>query len=153
MKAFTVLDVVQYENCKNHNVTLRELLKYFIIKVMNASEQECIRTELQHFPSWISVSYKASTKIINKELITIDIKIVEGEWHPHECIWIRDKLEGMLKKIKLLPWLFGGFDDYKLSHPNEIFFTFCEILRQKFPNDLNLHCIMDDLIRLIKTHS
>ena len=148
MKAFTILDVVRYEKCRSDpNITLGELLKYFIIKIMNRSEQDCIRKQLQSFPEWIYLSYQPTNKTIHRDMISLDIKIVKGEWQQHECEWIINIVNIMLVKTKSLPWLCGGFEHKVLSHPNELFYTFCEIIRLKFPNDEYLNCIMNDLIK------
>lgn len=144
MRPFTVLDVVRYENFRNNpRVTLRQLVEFFIL------EQKNIITSPQDLPTGFWRSYNQSNlgKGIDKTLITIDIEIVEGEWQQHERAWLAYKLFGMMTKVKIWEWCFGGFEDYLLSYPNEVFFTFCEILRRKFPNDTNMHCIMDDIIK------
>lgn len=147
MEKFTILDVVRYnayldqEYKPSPNQIIREMTQKFV----NRISDESFKKSLRYLSGWMYVSYRYKDTF-NKDLIQIPFKIVEGVWKSDECNWFMNTFLDMIIPEKTT-CCFIPFTINKLSNPKELFYIFCEILRQKFSYDEYLICIIDNLLK------
>ena len=142
MEEFTVLDVIRYNSfVSSGEYGPKMILETMFNKFLNKITDDSVKIILKQFPEWIYISYRENQKF-NKDLIKILPKIIENKWQAEECKWLLDIKYDMLIKRRICCCKYSV-----LSHPKELFYVFCELLRQKFGYDTNLICIIDDLLK------
>ena len=151
MEQFTILDVIRYERYRIHETSVPcTLLKTFINLIYAKTQDEDAKRSFKYLGEWIELSYNGKKQLNIDDLRSTlsNIKITEGKWTKDEVDWFHKKY---YDSIINNPFKFSILCccAYKriLDKPNEIFWIFCEILRQKFGYDENMMIIMDDCLK------
>ena len=157
MEPFTTLDVVRYNDYVKH---YRDYLHSGLARISEALVNDIIRKfkdqgakdALKNFGAWLRTGFifNPNTSHVQTTEINIPFKIVQGQWQEHEYTWFRDTFQSHIVYTKIVKWIFGGFKTSTLSNAKELLIVFVEIMRQKFGNDDNLMCVLDDYVKRFK---
>lgn len=151
MEPFTPLDVAIYAQLsRNTYVPPGLAVECVVDKVLRKTTNDQIKTELQNIGAWLHQGLSCCSKPgpINKELFQIPFKVVEGVWEPREWQWYNRLFnENMVPSRSL--WT-CCMPSHNLQNAKELFYVFAEMLRQKFGNDANLMCILDDCLKRVE---
>ena len=164
MEPFTILDVIRYNDYIKHyrdylHLGRADIIEALVNDIIRKFKDQGAKDALKYFGAWLRTGFvlnpntshvntsHVNTSHVQTTKIDIPFKIIQGQWQEHEYTWFRDIFQSHLVYTKIVKWFFGGLETRTLSNAKELLIVFVEIMRQKFGNDDNLMCVLDDYIK------
>jgi hypothetical protein len=148
MDPYTVLDVVRYENyrTKYHARFPEYIILQFVSTVLCMTRDHAVKETFKDLGELMMQGYGLERyKKRDARLITIPFIIARDEWLDDEYIWYTSNIK--IVKETSFTYCCGACNYDRMVYVKEMFHVFCEILRQKFPDDANMICVMDDVLK------